>query len=545
MTTNDLLRALGEIDDTLIEDAMPKQARQDPQVNSPARKALSAASFSNMLSEEKAPEPSLSTKKKAANRPNPLSGLLTYDTSLKSDNTKESIYSKTDKGREPHNAEGKDEVFSFLEAAANSASAQLSSDRKAPSPPGESSASRESGNGFEKGKAISTNPAKPGTPQASSKKAGNGKPASAQAHTSTDSPRMTSSDAAMNDPMLIMYRNRAKAMREEEAKSRKRMKSFAAVAACLFLLAGGAAYFRLRLGLDLFPAYIREYLSAGFGQAYHSDISAQQSPTIPEINGGPVSAAGQSDGGQASEEASSPGNDILAPAGLDEKRRPSDKKQHSGDIPAQSEAGNSPEPGTDFRAYEEYSNSAENMAADEEEADEEIEDLRDFHDRDSVSAQNGQYIMDEAFRKELESKAVEYKEQAASLRMPFVNCGSPSEAAAIAGFTLQAPMEIGQFKRNSIRAIQNDLIELSYTNKKGEEILLRKSRDSAEISGNIEEYENDYYAESEEIPIHIRSDKNGAIHAADWWKENFTFSITTEASVIYEDDLPELLKQIS
>ncbi len=140
---------------------------------------------------------------------------------------------------------------------------------------------------------------------------------------------------------------------------------------------------------------------------------------------------------------------------------------------------------------------------------------------------------------------------------PFTECRDIDEAAKLAGFDLSVPSldkvqgimekEVKNLTMDSysIQVIQDALIQVSYYDKSGKEILMiRKGAGKEDISGDYQEYRN-----TAEVKIgknqkaNIFSDQ-GRVCLTTWTKGDYSFAVETQGNPVSVNAAQELAKAV-
>ncbi len=118
----------------------------------------------------------------------------------------------------------------------------------------------------------------------------------------------------------------------------------------------------------------------------------------------------------------------------------------------------------------------------------------------------------------------------AAIANPYVEVSSLSEAAKGAGFEMEAPDSIDGYQISNISFIQNELIQVIYT--EGEsQLYLRKGKGLLDIAGDYNHYlyEEDMLMDS--TVVLLKSGDDG-IHCVNWYSDRNSFSITSTAPLV-------------
>lgn len=127
---------------------------------------------------------------------------------------------------------------------------------------------------------------------------------------------------------------------------------------------------------------------------------------------------------------------------------------------------------------------------------------------------------------------------------PFEEYETLSEAAKAAGFEFSVPDTIPGYENRQFRAIEQELIEVIYSN--GDEnpnaLLIRKAAGSDDISGDFNEYAENNTVSVNDLEVTTKGN-DGTVNVAIWTNNGYTFAITTDNSMSGEQ-ISELIKSI-
>lgn len=121
---------------------------------------------------------------------------------------------------------------------------------------------------------------------------------------------------------------------------------------------------------------------------------------------------------------------------------------------------------------------------------------------------------------------------------PFVDCASMEEAAQIAGFEMTVPESAGSMPLSLIRAVEGNMIQAFYYSEEGgPEILIRKSTDRGDISGDYNEYEKTWELTAGSMTEHVLTVKGDGekIYVATWFDETYGYAITSTEGLTDEE----------
>ena len=114
---------------------------------------------------------------------------------------------------------------------------------------------------------------------------------------------------------------------------------------------------------------------------------------------------------------------------------------------------------------------------------------------------------------------------------PYVDCETLEEAGELAGFDISVPDEIdGGYTQGTIQAVENEMIQVTYTTEAGEEITLRKGTGTEDISGDYNEYAEENTLDVDGTSVTARG-SDGLVYAATWTDGTYTYSITASAGL--------------
>ena len=114
---------------------------------------------------------------------------------------------------------------------------------------------------------------------------------------------------------------------------------------------------------------------------------------------------------------------------------------------------------------------------------------------------------------------------------PFVDCETLEEAGELAGFDISVPDEIdGGYTQGTIQAVENEMIQVTYTTEAGEEITLRKGTGTEDISGDYNEYAEENTLDVDGTSVTARG-SDGLVYAATWTDGTYTYAITASAGL--------------
>lgn len=110
---------------------------------------------------------------------------------------------------------------------------------------------------------------------------------------------------------------------------------------------------------------------------------------------------------------------------------------------------------------------------------------------------------------------------------PFVECETLDDATEIAGFSMTAPTAVPNWVNGTvIRAVENDMIEMTYTGTKQQELRIRKARGNEDISGMHSSFDEvkEVAVEGRDITLKINGEK---IYVVIWSDEDYSYAVST------------------
>lgn len=136
-------------------------------------------------------------------------------------------------------------------------------------------------------------------------------------------------------------------------------------------------------------------------------------------------------------------------------------------------------------------------------------------------------------------------EEKVQLPNPFVDCETLEQGEKVAGFEISLPENLPEgFQQATIRGIENNLIEIVYTNGE-DEICIRKAKGEEDISGDYNTYKENDTLEFEGFTVAIKGD-NGKRNVASWVVDEYSYAISVNPSGegIDEDSLINMIENI-
>ena len=127
---------------------------------------------------------------------------------------------------------------------------------------------------------------------------------------------------------------------------------------------------------------------------------------------------------------------------------------------------------------------------------------------------------------------------------PFIEAKNLEEASKIAGFTLSVPANYEDYKKQTIQAIENDMIEVIYFNDTDSEGLrIRKAKGTDDISGDYNEYKDVEIVKVGDFEI-IEKGSEGNISVATWNDGTYSYAIDVAEASLTKDTIANLISNI-
>lgn len=129
---------------------------------------------------------------------------------------------------------------------------------------------------------------------------------------------------------------------------------------------------------------------------------------------------------------------------------------------------------------------------------------------------------------------------------PFEIVDTLDEAAKIAGFSLEAPLEYADYRTALIQVIEDDMIEVIYFDdieKTHEGLRVRKAKGTDDISGDYNEYKEENLVKVGELEV-TEKGNDGNISIATWTDGTYSYSINVDEAILNTDDISNLISNI-
>ena len=137
------------------------------------------------------------------------------------------------------------------------------------------------------------------------------------------------------------------------------------------------------------------------------------------------------------------------------------------------------------------------------------------------------------------------QEQDYGVPNPYEIVDTLDEASKIAGFNLSVPATYGDYKKQVIQAIEDDMIEVIYFEEESENegLRIRKAKGTDDISGDYNEYKNVETVKVGDYDVTEKSD-GGNILVVTWTDGTFSYAIDTDRAELSKEDVTNLISNI-
>ena len=137
------------------------------------------------------------------------------------------------------------------------------------------------------------------------------------------------------------------------------------------------------------------------------------------------------------------------------------------------------------------------------------------------------------------------QEQDYGVPNPYEIVDTLDEASKIAGFNLSVPATYGDYKKQVIQAIEDDMIEVIYFEEETqyEGLRIRKAKGTDDISGDYNEYKNVETVKVGDYDVTEKSD-GGNILVVIWTDGTFSYAIDTDRAELSKEDVDNLISNI-
>ncbi|WP_338946979.1 DUF4367 domain-containing protein [Fusobacterium canifelinum] len=137
------------------------------------------------------------------------------------------------------------------------------------------------------------------------------------------------------------------------------------------------------------------------------------------------------------------------------------------------------------------------------------------------------------------------QEQDYGVPNPYEIVDTLDEASKIAGFALEVPTTYGDYKKQVIQAIENDMIEVIYFEEETENegLRIRKAKGVDDISGDYNEYKNVETVKVGDYDVTEKGDE-GNVFIATWTDGTYSYAIDTDRAELSKEDVANLISNI-
>ena len=136
------------------------------------------------------------------------------------------------------------------------------------------------------------------------------------------------------------------------------------------------------------------------------------------------------------------------------------------------------------------------------------------------------------------------QEQDYGVPNPYEIVDTLDEASKIAGFNLSVPATYGDYKKQVIQAIEDDMIEVIYFNDTDNEGLrIRKAKGTDDISGDYNEYKDVETVKVGDFEI-TEKGSEGSISVATWNDGTYSYAIDVAEASLTKDAIANLISNI-
>lgn len=130
----------------------------------------------------------------------------------------------------------------------------------------------------------------------------------------------------------------------------------------------------------------------------------------------------------------------------------------------------------------------------------------------------------------------------AQIPNPFTECDTVEDAEKVAGFDITVPENIPEgYELDYISAVENNLLQINYKDKDGNEMLLRKGAGSDDISGDYNEYTENNTVSVGDLSVTMRGN-SGTVSVATWTNGDYTYAIDMTGAGLSTDAVSALVR---
>ena len=137
------------------------------------------------------------------------------------------------------------------------------------------------------------------------------------------------------------------------------------------------------------------------------------------------------------------------------------------------------------------------------------------------------------------------QEQDYGVPNPYEIVDTLEEASKIAGFDLSVPATYGDYKKQVIQAIEDDMIEVIYFEEESENegLRIRKAKGNDDISGDYNEYKNVETVKVGDYDVTEKSDGKN-IFVTTWTDGTYSYAIDIDRAELSKEDIENLISNI-
>ena len=137
------------------------------------------------------------------------------------------------------------------------------------------------------------------------------------------------------------------------------------------------------------------------------------------------------------------------------------------------------------------------------------------------------------------------QEQDYGVPNPYEIVDTLDEASKIAGFNLSVPATYGDYKKQVIQAIEDDMIEVIYydENSEHEGLRIRKAKGTDDISGDYNEYKDVETVKVGDFEV-TEKGSEGNISVAIWNDGTYSYAIDVAEASLTKDTIANLVSNI-
>ena len=152
-------------------------------------------------------------------------------------------------------------------------------------------------------------------------------------------------------------------------------------------------------------------------------------------------------------------------------------------------------------------------------------------------------------KKEAQQEATQATEttqgQSTEVPNPFIEAKNLEEASKIAAFTLSVPANYEDYKKQTIQAIENDMIEVIYLEEESgyEGLRIRKAKGTDDISGDYNEYKDVETVKVGDVEV-TEKGSDGDIAVVIWNDGTYSYAIDAGEAKLNSEAIANLIANI-